>query len=83
MNVEDDLKEALAENKKLLDLLEDAIVQACYNPQKTEGAIDELDSCALSAFANAMRYLAKKGRIKILHEAGRRIIAKTINEAVP
>jgi hypothetical protein len=55
-----------------LDALEDVISQACYG----SGADDEFDSMALSAYADGLRLLAEHGRVVIVREYGRRVIAK-------
>jgi len=48
-----------------------AMEQACQHDDKS----DEFDSFALSYYADALRYLAKKGYIKITHQYARRVIA--------
>lgn len=50
-----------------LDDLEDIVNQVCHGPA-------ELDSMALSAYADAMRRLASHQRLVITHEYGRRVI---------
>lgn len=55
--------------KQLLDALEDVINQACTD---SDG---ELDSMALTAYADAMRLLADYGRIEVTADRGRRVIA--------
>jgi hypothetical protein len=59
--------------KELLDALESMVNQACG----VSGS-DTLDSMAISAYASAIRLLAKYGRVKIQTEAGRRVIAKWV-----
>lgn len=54
-----------------LDALEDVIQQASYSPRK--GGV--YDSLALSAYADAIRLLAKHGRLVIIADRGRRVIA--------
>lgn len=57
------------------DLLLEVIIQAC-SIRDCPHSEYYLDSMALSAYADAMRYLNKKGSIKIISEAGRRVIAE-------
>ena len=54
-------------------LLEDMVNQHCTVENKGQ---TYLDSMALSANADAMRYLASKGKLKITNEHGRRVIAE-------
>jgi hypothetical protein len=56
--------------EELLETLADVINQACSGPD------GELDSMALSAYADGLRVLAEHGRVRITHEAGRRVIAE-------
>jgi len=51
-----------------LDILDDVLGQACFSD-------GEYDSMALSAYARGLRFLAKKGIVKIEREYGRRVIA--------
>ena len=51
------------------ELLLEVVCQACMLPDRT------LDSMALRSYADAIRYLEKKGKVKILKDAGRRVIA--------
>jgi len=37
-----------------------------------------LDSMALSAYADGIRLLAEHGRVEVIDEAGRRVIAKWV-----
>ena len=59
-----------AENAELLDLLADAVAQGC------SGDDGVLDSGALSSYADALRKLAEVGKVEIVSEAGRRVIAR-------
>ena len=63
------------EENELLSALADMVNQHCSVPDSAN-----LDSCALSANAYAMRILAKHGKLKILNEYGRRVIGKFIVE---
>lgn len=65
----DALDEAEREVRLALDTLEDVIGQACGDGERG------LDSVALSAYANGMRYLARHKRLVIDDEYGRRVIA--------
>ena len=56
--------------ERLIEALLDSIVQACTN---TDG---DLDSLALTAYADAMSLLAELGKIEILSEIGRRVIGR-------
>lgn len=56
---------------ELVDELEDNIRQACYDPKD-----DTLESYGLSAHASGIRLLAKLGKVKIIHDRGRVVIAK-------
>jgi len=49
------------------------INQACFIEK---GKLGELDSCALSAYADGIRLLAGYSKVKILSDIGRRVIAK-------
>lgn len=60
---------------ELEDALMDVLSQAC---SRDYGAID---SCALTAYAAALRLLARRGRFKIEKEVGRRIIGTWIEPA--
>ena len=56
----------------LLDMLADVIGQACYR----DGGL--LDSMAISAYADALRLLAEYGRVEIIKDVGRRVIARWV-----
>ena len=61
------LRSALAEAR---EHVEDLTAQGCYYSG------DGLDSSAISTYADALRYLASIGRVKITHDAGRRVLAE-------
>jgi hypothetical protein len=61
----EELKASVAE---LLDTLQDVLNQACGDNA------DNVDSGALSVYADGLRLLAREGRFKITREAGRRVI---------
>ena len=65
----------MIQDKEVFELLCDVINQACLQSDNKT-----LDSMALSSYADAMRYLADKGKLKIKKEAGRRVIAEWIEE---
>jgi len=66
--------------KVALDILEDVINQACRIESTEESKGYYLDSIALSAYAEGLRFLAKYGRVEIKTEYGRRVIAKFIEK---
>lgn len=55
---------------KLEAMVMDVIGQGCYTD--TPG---ELDSMALTSYADALRYLAEHGYVNIHHDVGRRVLA--------
>lgn len=55
---------------ELLEVLQDVVWQACYVRDA-----NRLDSMALSAYADAIRLLARYERVRIVSEHGRRVIA--------
>jgi hypothetical protein len=61
------------EYERLRDILEDLVAQACT-------VNGELDSMATRTGAEALRYLAEIGRVKIIDEHGRRVIAKWVQD---
>lgn len=66
----------MTEIEELLDTLENVISQACgaCGP----GGQGNLDSMALSAYAEGIRVLAAHGRVRIIEEVGRRVIAEWV-----
>jgi hypothetical protein len=62
----------------LLDTLADVINQACGDVYA--GGITELDSMALSAYADGMRTLARYGRLTIIEQHGRRVIGRWVSD---
>ena len=58
-----------------LDIIEEVIVQCCTDESVKEASTLRLDSMALSSYADALRFLAKHGRVTIVSEYGRRVIA--------
>lgn len=57
-----------------LDILEDVLNQSCRDKD------GDIDSCALSAYARGLRFLATRGRFRIDREFGRRVIGRWISE---
>ena len=78
----DGIKTALAEaddqaridRDEALEALADVVNQACYSDKDRP----ELDSMAISAYADGMRVLAKHGRFQITHEVGRRVCGRLV-----
>ena len=60
-----------------LTLIIDLVNQAC-STRDCEHSDYYLDSMALTVYADAIRYLAKKGAVHIVSDIGRRVIAKWI-----
>lgn len=59
-----------ADQRGIVMLLHDVIRQSC---QGDDGVID---SMALSAYADAIRFLAEEGKLRIETDIGRRVIAR-------
>jgi hypothetical protein len=55
-----------------IEILEDVLNQACLCEDGT------LDSMALSAYARGLRFLARRGRVKVISEHGRRMTAEFV-----
>jgi hypothetical protein len=55
------------------ELIEDLVSQGCYI-----GDDGTLDSCAISTYADALRWLAARGRVEIATDVGRRVIARWV-----
>jgi len=60
------------EEENMLESMLDFILQAC----SVDGGL--LDSMGISTYADGIKTLAEYGKVKILEERGRRIIAKII-----
>lgn len=58
---------------ELLDILEDVLSQACLTDAEDGSRL--FDSMAISAYADGLRVLAEHGRVDIVNEYGRRVIA--------
>jgi hypothetical protein len=63
------------ERDELLDALADCIGQSCHVNENGLAYPHDLDSCALSAYADGLRLLAKYGKVEIKTDVGRRVIA--------
>ena len=59
---------------ELLEYVESAVVQGCY------GDDGLLDSMALSTWRDGIHLLAEHGRVEIIEEHGRRVVARLISE---
>ena len=60
------------QEKDMLESIFDFVLQACSVED------DKLDSMCSSTYADGIKTLAEYGKVKILKERGRRIIAKVI-----
>ena len=58
--------------ERCIDILEEVIGQACLDED------GNLDSWSLSAYARGLRYLARRGRIRVISEYGRTVIGEFI-----
>lgn len=65
----------MIEMDSCLELLCDVVNQACL---QSDGKT--LDSMALSSYADALRFLMKKDKVKIRTDWGRRVIGEWIEE---
>lgn len=65
------LREAQARIADLEELVADLTTQGCHHAN--DGT---LDSCANSTWADGLRELAAMGRVEIVSDAGRRVIAR-------
>jgi hypothetical protein len=71
------VEELEAELERLRDLVDDLTLQA------TGAALDgveEFDSMALNAYAEGLRDMAARGKVRIIREVGRRVIAVPVKE---
>jgi hypothetical protein len=60
--------------EELIDALLDCAVQGCYEAEEP----DTYESGFLSAYADALRLLARCGRVEILLNSGRHVVARLI-----
>lgn len=63
-------------DKEKIKYLEDLILDLVYQSCKMSNG--ELDSMAISTYADAMFYLESIGKVKIKEHAGRRVIAEIV-----
>jgi len=73
------LRTRQAELTYAIELIEDLVHQACQGT----GENYDLDSMEISNYVEAIRYLVKHGRIEIVEEYGRRVIARWKKAATP
>lgn len=66
-------------DNEILEALEGMVQQHCSGSEAL-GTAGSLDSFALSANADAMRLLAKLGRLVITEQYGRRVIGAWVKE---
>jgi len=67
----DGWRAAEAEAERLTELVDDLTLQGTYG----EHDANTLDSGAISAYADGLRDMARRGRVRITHERHRRVIA--------
>lgn len=68
-------EETLQENRSLLETLKQVVQQACHENQQGK---DRLSSGGISAYAEALCLLEELGRVRILEDSGRLIIAEWV-----
>lgn len=68
------LRATRSERDEAIELLLDTTLQGC----DIGGGV--IDSGYLSSYADALRFLATHGLVEIQHEAGRRVIARLVQE---
>lgn len=87
MTKDEDIQELLEQNAMVVrnhllceqdlnecrEILTSVVCQACYIEEKKP-----LDSMAISAYAEGLRYLERIGKVKILSQHGRRVIAEEV-----
>lgn len=64
------------EEENCLDLLMEVVNQACGVNDTDADMGYHLDSMALSTYADALRYLERQGKVEILLQQGKRVIAR-------
>lgn len=67
-------KEMLADRRNIVAMMADVVGQAC--PAYGDDGV--IDSMSLSAYADAIRFLAEEGVLNIDAECGRRVIARRV-----
>ena len=68
----DTIKPKTEQEKDMLESIFDFVLQACSEDDKL------LDSMCISTYADGIKTLAEYGKVKILKERGRRIIAEVL-----
>jgi len=71
MNLEERVKELEQENSYMLDLIVDLVSQSC----STSDEDADLCSMAISAYEDAIMFLAKKGLVNVKKKVGRLVLA--------
>jgi hypothetical protein len=66
----------LAEVERLTELVDDLTIQSTYG----EHDANTFDSGAITAYAEGLRDMARRGRVRITHERYRRVIAEFTEE---
>jgi uncharacterized small protein (DUF1192 family) len=66
---EREIERLQAEVAEATDIVADLTAQGCV------GDDGEMDSCAISTYADALRWLAAQGRVEITVDKGRRVVA--------
>jgi len=69
--VDEELRKREAEVERLTELVDDLTIQSTYG----EYDANTLDSGAISAYAEGLRDMARRGKVRITHEKYRRVIA--------
>lgn len=64
------------ERDEALEVLVELVGRDCFVPSYKGEALDVLDSMASSSHAAALRLLARAGRVVLISEHGRRVIAR-------
>ncbi len=63
------MPESKMDREHLIDLVQELVQQGCGT-----------DSCSISVYADALRFLASEGRCTIEREIGRRVIVRWIGD---
>jgi len=69
-------EKAEALKTELVEVLAGVLAQACH----TDGDDPALDSCALSAYRDGLKLLAELGKVTIVREHGRRVLANWVKD---
>jgi hypothetical protein len=71
-----ELNDTKAEVERLTELVDDLTIQSTYG----EHDANTFDSGAITAYAEGLRDMARRGRVRITHERYRRVIAEFTEE---